>query len=111
MRGDRKILPLARSGIASPAAPSPARHGGCKKHASAAPLALCYENRKSSALPPCFSGEINANDGTLFSARVGWAEGPSRTPATKRARDLIKEQSDRCRRLPDHYAVMRNVEA
>src|SRR6266849_2569757 len=84
MRGDRKILPLARSGIASPAAPSPARHGGCKKEATAAPLALCYENRKSSALPPCFSGEIKANDGTLFSARVGWAEGPSKTPASGR---------------------------
>ena len=169
---------LARPGIASrAAAPSPARHGGCKKIATAAPLplsrnragegsserggchilqpagegslegggcpilqpsgggsserchavialsrnsagegslevggcpilqpsgegpsegrhtetvmALCYEN--SSAFPPCFSGEIKANDGTLFSARVGWAEGPSRTPATERARDLQKE--------------------
>src|SRR5713226_2673787 len=37
---------LAESGVTSLAAPSPARHGGCKKHATAAPLALCYENRK-----------------------------------------------------------------
>ena len=44
----------------------------------------------SSAFPPCFSGEIKANDGTLFSGRAGWAEGPSNTPATQRARVLKK---------------------
>src|SRR3984893_1611441 len=73
-------------GIASPAAPSPARHGGCKNTATAAPLALCYENARAATCLPCAPPQR-----TPFSSRAGWAEGPSNTPATKRYRDLPKE--------------------
>src|SRR6266849_841064 len=103
-RAVAEYVTLTTGGITSPGAPSPARHGGCKTKQPPRRLPSAMKIENSSAFPPCFSGEIKANDGTLFSARVGWAEGPSRTPATKRARDLqsgVKQVQPLCFRARD----------
>jgi hypothetical protein len=81
------------SEVAWVAAPSPARHDGCKKNATAAPFALCCENRKFASLYGLFS-EPNTRRkcicDCLFSCRARSGRRPMETPATERARDLRK---------------------
>src|SRR5713226_3251766 len=68
--------------------PHPRVTAVAKNTATAAPLALRYENAHSVEGSNLLA--LRACSAYPFSARAGWAEGPSNTPATERARDLRK---------------------